>query len=99
MPERSAARQLEWLGSARAAYLDTLGRIASDDERTARLVAQRVERSLATIQAMPMAGTPTAAPSVRRYPIPNTGHVINYRIAGERIVVERWYRARRGKLL
>lgn len=96
MPERNLAKQLEWLHGARAAYLETLQYVSRDDEQAARLIAQRVERSLAAIQTMPLLGTPTAAPGVRRYAIPNTGHVINYRIAGKHIIVQRWYRARRG---
>jgi plasmid stabilization system protein ParE len=95
MPERNAAKPLEWLPSAQAAYLETLEYVSRDDEQAARLIAQRVEKSLAAIQAMPLMGTPTAAPGVRRYPVPNTGHVINYRIMGKRILVQRWYRARR----
>ena len=95
MPERSAAKPLEWLPSARAAYLETLEYVSRGDEQAARLIAQRLEKSLAAIQAMPLLGTPTAAPGVRRYPVPNTGHVINYRIMGKRIIIQRWYRARR----
>ena len=95
MPERSAAKPLEWLPSARAAYLETLEYVSRDDEQAARVIAQRVEKSLAAIQAMPLLGTPTAAPCVRRYPVPNTGHVVNYRITGKRIIVQRWHRARR----
>lgn len=95
MPERRAAKPLEWLLSARAAYLETLGYIARDDQNTAELVAQRVEKSLSIIQSMPSIGTPTAAPGVRRYPIPNTGHVIDYRVFRDRIRVQRWHRARR----
>ncbi|MBI5910274.1 MAG: hypothetical protein HY848_10015 [Betaproteobacteria bacterium] len=77
MPERNLARQLEWLPSARAAYLETLEYVSRDDEQAARLIVQRVERSLAAIQAMPLLGTPNAAPGVRRYAVPNTGQVIN----------------------
>jgi plasmid stabilization system protein ParE len=95
MPERRAAKPLEWLASARAAYLETLEYIARENEHAARQVAQRVDRSLATIQTMRMIGTPTATPGVRRYPIPNTGHVVNYRITSTRIILQRWYRARR----
>jgi hypothetical protein len=44
---------------------------------------------------MPLLGTPTAAPGVRRYPVPNTGHIVSYRITGKRIIIQRWHRARR----
>ena len=94
MPERPTARRLEWLPSARVAYLETIEYISQDDPSTAALVAQRVEKSLTLILSMPTLGTQTAAPGVRRYPIPNTGHVINYRIMRGRIRVQRWYRAR-----
>lgn len=95
MPERRAAKQLEWLPSARAAYLETLGYVARDDPNTAELIAQRVEKSLSLILSMPSIGTLTARPGLRRYPIPNTGHVIDYRVLRERIRVQRWYRARK----
>lgn len=95
MAEHRAAKQLEWLPSARAAFLETLEYVARDDPTTAELIAQRVEKSLSFIQSMPSMGTPTARPGVRRYPIPNTGHVIDYRVIRERIRVQRWYRARK----
>ena len=95
MQERNAAKPLEWLPSARTAYLETLDYVSRDNEQTARLIAERVEKSLAAIQSMPLIGTPTAATAVRRYPIPNTGHVINYRITGKRIIIQRWHRASR----
>lgn len=47
-----------------------LEKLAREDEHAARQVAERVEKSIATIQTMPLIGTPTAAPGVRRYPIP-----------------------------
>lgn len=95
MPERRAAKPLEWLPSARAAYLETLEYIARDDPRTAERGAQRVEKSLALIRSMPSLGTPTAKPGVRRYPVPDTGHVFDYRVLRHSIRLQRWYRARR----
>ena len=56
MSERNLAKQLEWLPSARAAYLETLEYVSRDDEQAARLIAQRVARPLAAIQAMPLVG-------------------------------------------
>lgn len=41
MSERRAAKPLEWLDSARAAYLETLDYIARETEHAARQVAQR----------------------------------------------------------
>ena len=95
MPEHRAAKQLEWLPSARAAYVETPEYVARGDAITAELIAQRVEKSLSLIRSMPGIGTPTARPGVRRYPIPSTGHVIDYRVLRERIRVQRWYRARK----
>ena len=42
MPERRATKPLEWLDSARAAYLETLEYIARENEHAARQVAQHV---------------------------------------------------------
>jgi plasmid stabilization system protein ParE len=56
MSERNAAKSLEWLPGARAAFLETLEYVSRDDEHSARLIAQRVEKSLAAIQAMPLLG-------------------------------------------
>jgi hypothetical protein len=56
MPERNLAKQLEWLHSARATYLEMLEYVSRDDEQAARLIAQRVEKPLTAIQAMPLLG-------------------------------------------
>jgi len=62
------------------------------------MVVARVDRSIALIQAQPGIGTPTATPGVRRHAVPNTGHVINYRVTRVAIRVQLWYRARRHML-
>jgi len=93
MPE-DRARQLRWAPRAVAAFEATLAYIADEDPHTAELVLARVEHSLELIRRNPGLGTPTAARGVRRYPIPRTGHVLNYRARRDSIVVIRWYRAR-----
>jgi plasmid stabilization system protein ParE len=58
-------------------------------------VIARVDHSVELISLQPEIGTPTAAPGVRRYPVPNTGHVLTYRLVRGEVRVLRWYRARR----
>jgi plasmid stabilization system protein ParE len=88
------ARRLKWAPRAVAAFEATLAHIAGEDPRTAELVVARVEHSLELLRRNPGLGTLTAARGVRRYPVPRTGHVLNYRVRADSIVVLRWYRAR-----
>jgi plasmid stabilization system protein ParE len=81
MPGRRAAKPLEWLPSARSAYLESLDYIARDDPRAAEQIAHRVEKSLSLIQSMPGLGTPTAMRGVRRYPVPESGARIGLPLA------------------
>ena len=94
MAAGAPAKRLEWAPRAFDAYLATLARIAEEDPFTAQQFVSRVERALATIQIYPLAGTPATRRGERRYPIPNTGHVINYRVTRRAIRVQLWYRAR-----
>lgn len=87
-------RRLEWTPRALEAYLGTLAHIAEEDPRTAGRVAERVERALSAILAHPGIGSPSARKGERRYPIPNTGHVLNYRVTATAVRVILWYRAR-----
>src|SRR5437667_455184 len=93
---RAAAREkrLEWAPRALDAYLRTLVRIAGQDSFTAREFVERVERSLSAILSHPGLGTPATRRGERRYPIPGTGHVVNYRIGRTTIRIRLWYRAR-----
>ena len=84
-----------WSARALAALESTLIRIATDDPITAEAFLGRVDRSVALIQSQPQIGTPVATPGVRRHPIPNTGHVITYRVVKGEVRILRWYRARR----
>ena len=89
-----AGRRLEWAPRALDAYLATLARIAEEDSGTADLVRERVERALALIQSHPGLGTPVLRRGERRFPIANTGHVVNYRVLRRAIRIQLWYRAR-----
>ena len=94
MPAGAPAKRLEWAPRALDAYLATLARIAEEDPFTARRFAERVERSLAVILAHPAIGTPATRRGERRYPIPDTGHVVNYRMTRDAVRIQLWYRAR-----
>jgi len=89
------ARRLEWSPGALDAYQSTLARIAADDPFTAHQFAERVQQSLASILGHPYLGTPATARGERRYPVPGTGHVLNYRVSRDAIRIQLWYRARR----
>ncbi len=91
MPE-SKKRQHEWAPSARRAYLRSIDYIATEDLRTARLVAERVAHSLELIETNPDMGTPIQGSRARRYPVPRTGHGFNYRVTAGAIKIVRWYR-------
>jgi len=65
-----------------------------DDPHTADLVLARTKRAVALIQTHPSLGTPTPRRGERRYPVPNSGHVLHYRVTRDAIRIVLWYRAR-----
>ena len=94
MSAAAPEKRLEWAPRALEAYLSTLRRIAEEDPFTARHFMERVERSLSMIVSQPGIGTPAIRRGERRYPIPNTGHVVNYRVTRSAVRIRLWYRAR-----
>jgi plasmid stabilization system protein ParE len=70
-----------WSASAQKTFFASLEKIENEDAGTARLIIQRVDKSISLIAAQPNLGTFTSMTGVRRYAIPNTGHTINYRVA------------------
>jgi len=90
----AANKPLEWTHRAFQAYCATLTRVVEEDPPTARLMRERVERALSLIQSQPGIGTPALRRGERRFPVPNTGHVINYRVLRHAIRIVLWYRAR-----
>src|SRR5712692_6022256 len=94
MPAAGPAKRLKWAPRALEAYLATLARIADEDPFTAQQFVERVERSLAIILSQSAIGTPATRRGERRYPIPNTGHVINYQVSRSTLRIRLWYRAR-----
>jgi plasmid stabilization system protein ParE len=78
----------------RDAFEASIDFISSEDPNTARLVVERVDRALIQIQAYPRIGRPAGARGKRTFPIPNTGHIVNYRETPTAIRILRWYRSR-----
>jgi hypothetical protein len=88
-------RRLDWGRRALQAYVSSLVHIAGESRQTALLVEARVDRALSLIVAHPGIGTPGPRRNERIFPIPNTGHVIHYRVFVRLIRITHWYRARR----
>jgi plasmid stabilization system protein ParE len=94
VPDTPPELSVRWSARAQKTFLDSLDRIFEEDPATARLVLKRVEKSIAILAQQPGIGTFTAMPGVRRYPIPQTGHAIDYRVAHGELRIQRWYRQR-----
>jgi plasmid stabilization system protein ParE len=88
------AKPLEWSHRAWDAYCATLEFISDEDPFTSQQVKDRVERALLQIRSFPGIGTPTPRRRIRRFPVPNTGHILTYRETRRSIVIVSWYRAR-----
>jgi hypothetical protein len=89
-------RRLEWGRRALEAYISSLVHIAGESRQAAVLIEARVDRALSSIVAVPGIGTPGLRRNERIFPIPNTGHVVHYRLFGRSIRITHWYRARQG---
>ena len=94
MPRSAGQKPLEWARAARDAFDASIDFIANEDPFTARLVVERVENALIQIQAHPKIGRPAGARGRRAFPIPNTGHIVNYRETKSAIRILRWYRSK-----
>ena len=66
--------------------------INAQDYFTGLLVLQRVSKVVELLRIQPDIGTPTYLPALRRYPVPKTGHTIEYRVTASDIVIVRWVR-------
>ena len=86
--------RLEWSPRATDAYVASLTLIAENDRLTAELVRERVDRALAAILEFPGLGTPVLKRGMRSFAVPNTGHVLQYRVIGDVVRIRLWYRAR-----
>lgn len=94
MPRSAGPKPIEWARAARDAFEASIDFIAAEDAFTARLVVERVENALTQIQAHPKIGRPAGARGRRTFPIPNTGHIVNYRESSATIRILRWYRSK-----
>ena len=94
MPRSAGKKPLEWARAARDAFAASIDFIASEDPRAAQLVVERVQDALGLIQAHPKIGKVAGLRGRRMFPIPNTGHIINYRETRSPIRVLRWYRSK-----
>jgi plasmid stabilization system protein ParE len=88
MPAAAPEKRLEWSRRALDAHLAALERIADEDAFTAERFAERVERALAAVLAHPGIGTPATQRGERRFPIPKTGHVVNYRVTRSAVRIQ-----------
>jgi len=93
--EKSAEPQIRWSARAKTSFSATLDHIASQDQRAALLVAQRVTRALSALTLQPELGTTVAGTSTRRFAIPRTGHLIDYQVKGGELLIVRWVRSTR----
>ncbi|WP_404990945.1 type II toxin-antitoxin system RelE/ParE family toxin [Duganella sp. 3397] len=88
----SAKWTIRWSSPAEAAMRKTLDHIFLQDPFAAAMVKKRLTAALDVISLQPNIGTPARTKSTRRFPIPKTGHVIEYRFAGNQVVITRWAR-------
>lgn len=94
MPRSASGKPLEWAHAARDAFDASIDYIAAEYPFTARLVLERVENALIQIQLHPKIGRPAGVRGRRTFPIPNTGHIVNYRETKSAIRILRWYRGK-----
>jgi plasmid stabilization system protein ParE len=71
--------------------------INSQDSAVGMLVMQRLQNAIDIIASQPGIGTPTERPNLRRFPIPRTGHTIEYRTTPDAITIVNWIRQARVK--
>lgn len=86
---------IRWLPTARRAAEKSLNHIAAQDPGASALVYKRLLGALGVISLQPAIGTPTHQKNIKRFPIPKTGHTIEYRLAANEIVITRWIRQAR----
>ncbi len=83
-----------WSAQARNQFIATLTHIAKEDPLSAELVHKRVVKSLQLLCESPEMGIQAPTVGVRTYVVPKTGHNFDYRVVGDQIRVQRWYRQR-----
>jgi plasmid stabilization system protein ParE len=102
MPSAKGVRAklaVRWTSDARAAVDRSLEHIATQDRNASELVNQWLLAALDAISLQPGIGTSTRRKNTRRFPIPKTGHAIEYRVVEDEITVTRWVRQSRVRKL
>ncbi|NVD70267.1 type II toxin-antitoxin system RelE/ParE family toxin [Duganella sp. BJB1802] len=92
---KPAKPEIRWSSTARKSLDEAIAHIKAQDVSAGELVLQRLQNALDVIVAQPGIGTPTDRRDTRRFPIPKTGHTVDYRVHRGEIVVTRWARQRR----
>lgn len=92
---KPAKLAIHWSPTARRSLDQTIAHINAQDMSAGDLVLQRLQSALDAIAAQPGIGTPTDRRGIRRFPIPKTGHTIDYRVHENAIMVTRWARQKR----
>jgi plasmid stabilization system protein ParE len=72
-----------------------MAHVYAQDMEAGRLLLQRLQRALDLIAEQPGIGTQTKQKNLRRFPIPRTGHTIEYRVGRGGITITRWARQTR----
>ena len=83
-----------WSTQARNQLIATLTYIAKEDPLSAEMVRKRVKKSVALLCESPEMGVSAPTVGVRTYAVPKTGHSFDYRLVGDQIRIQRWYRQR-----
>ncbi|MBV6322408.1 type II toxin-antitoxin system RelE/ParE family toxin [Duganella violaceipulchra] len=92
---KPAKLAIRWSSAARRSLDQTIAHINEQDVSAGELILLRLQNALDVIVAQPGIGTPTDRRDTRRFPIPKTGHTIDYRVRQSEIMVTRWARQRR----
>ncbi|MBA5605719.1 type II toxin-antitoxin system RelE/ParE family toxin [Duganella sp. FT3S] len=90
-----AELRVVWQPRAWQSFVRTLQHLSAQDAMAAELVARRVEEALAVLATRPDIGTLTLAPGRRSFPVPRTGHTIDYRVVRDELRISRWARQTR----
>ena len=83
-----------WSAQARNQFVASLMYIAKEDSLSAEKVHQRMAKSIALLCNSPQIGVAAPTAGVRTYAVPKTGHSFDYRLVGDQIRIQRWYRQR-----
>ena len=87
--------QVKWLRMALRNLDAEAAYIAEDDPAAARLVVQRVLKSVALLGAQPEVGRPGRVPHTRELVVLGTRYIVPYRVRGDTVEVLRVFHTSR----